>query len=140
MPATLNKKSNPATFEENLLPNGQLRCQIGSRIRLSETDRDALKAAYRAACEDEWSSQNHPSSNPNSTIQVSTKWATPSLTKQLGMDSILFSQIVNSRDPLQLGLLLRIQRALNIEIITYDYLRQVFDSYLDHITKTNQEP
>jgi hypothetical protein len=140
MPATITKTKLPSTFEENLLPGGQLRCQIGSRVRLSEADRDILKAAYRTACEAEWESQNHASPNANQGIKVTTAWATPKLSKALGMDSILFSQLVNSRDAISLGIVLRIQAALGIEIISREYLERVFASYINHITTTNAEP
>jgi hypothetical protein len=139
MPATLTKNL-PNTFTENTLPNGQLRCQIGSRIRLSDADRDTLKTAYRSACEAEWESQNHASPNANQGIKVTTAWATPKLSKALGMDSILFSQLVNSRDAISLGIVLRIQAALGIELVTREYLQQVFESYLNHITANNAEP
>jgi hypothetical protein len=56
------------------------------------------------------------------------------------MDSILFSQLVNSRDAISLGIILRIQAALGIELVTREYLQQVFESYLNHISTTNAEP
>jgi hypothetical protein len=140
MPATITKTNLPKSFDENLLPGGQLRCQIGSRVRLSEADRDILKSAYRSACEAEWESQNHGSPNSNQGIKVVSAWSTPKLTKALGMDGVLFSQLVNSRDAISLGIVLRIQAALGIEIISREYLQKVFEGYLKHITDNNAEP
>ena len=132
------QKPMPQTFADNLLPNGQLRVQCGMRIRLSDNDRTALKEAYKAACEAE--QPTTPKTKSNSFISVSTAWNTPQLNKALGMDSMLFSQVVNGRDPLAMGLVLRFQKVLGVKLVNKTYLKKVFESYIAHIEKTNTEP
>lgn len=132
------EKPMPATFKENVLPNGQLRVQCGMRIRLSDDDRRLLKDAYKKACAAEEPST--PRTKSNSFISVSTAWNTPVLTKALGMDSMLFSQIVNGRDPIAIGLILRFQSVLGVKLLTKTYLKKVFESYIAHIEKANSEP
>jgi len=126
MTSTISKV--PATHSSNVLADGHLRTQIGARVRLSEEERQLFKQAYRTACEGEV-----PSTRKVNSIRVETKESTPSLNSKLGMDSILFAQIINSRDPLPLPLLLRLQAALKVEIINRKELVKVFDSYLNHI-------
>jgi hypothetical protein len=126
MTATISKV--PSTHNTNIHPDGHLRTQIGARVRLSEEERQLFKQAYRTACDGEV-----PSTRKVNSIRVETKESTPSLNKKLGMDSILFSQVINSRDPLPLPLLLRLQAALKVEIINRKELTKVYESYLNHI-------
>ena len=137
----LNKpkaKSMPETCEENLLPNGQLRTQFGGRIRLSDDDRDKLRAAYNKARNSEIPDETTPSGA--SPIRTVTRWTTPKLNRALGMDDVLFTQLISGRDPIQLGIILKIQNVLNVKIVTDAYLKKVFNSYLAHIKKHAQEP
>ena len=49
------------------------------------------------------------------------------------MGSTLFSQIVNGRDPLALGLVMHLQKVLNVKLVTKAYLKKVFGSYIPHL-------
>lgn len=132
------RKAMPKTVKENYLPNGQLRTQFGGRIRLSDDDRKILKDAYNAARDAE--APDTQSTIPGSSIRTVTRWNSPQLNKALGFDDIVFSQIVNSRDPISLGIILKIQKVLDVEIVNDKYLKAVFQSYLDHIKENATEP
>ena len=132
MTATISK-----TTSFNRIENGNLRVSIGSRMKLTEADRDALKTAYRNACEAEWS-ETVPT--PSGRLNVSTAYSTPILDRALGYNSFIFSQIVSSRDGIQLGIILKLQRVLGCEIINYSDLKKIFASYLSYIESNNQEP
>ena len=137
----LNKpkaKTMPETCPENLLPNGQLRTQFGGRIRLSDEDRLILRDAYNKAREEEQPSSTAPVNA--SPIRTVTRWSTPNLNKALGMDDILFSQVISGRDPIQLSLILKIQAVLDVEIVSDSYLKKVFASYIKHVKKYATEP
>ena len=127
----------PDTIKENILPNGQLRTQFGGRIRLSNDDREALRAAYRVAKDAE--APTEAKQHTGSSIRTVTRWGSPELDRALGMDDILFAQIVSSRDPLSLGILLKLQKVLNVEIVTRTHLEKCFKSYLDHLEKYTSE-
>ncbi len=131
------KTKLPTTLQANRLDNGQLRVQVGCRIRLSNEDRETLKAAYKAAAHEEMNTKSSPT---NSYVSVSTMYNTPLLNRALGMDSMLFTQIVASRDALAMGLLLRFQKVLGVEIVDRAFLHSVFDSYLEHIGSQHCEP
>lgn len=128
-------KKVPTTIQENLLENGQLRCQVGARIRLSNQDREILRKAYHDASVNE-----KPAATSNGYITTVTNAGTPSLDKRLGFNSIVWSHLIASRDPLPLGMVLKIQDVLGVEIVSHDYLQGVFDSYIQHIRETNLEP
>ena len=132
MTATISK-----TTSFNRIENGNLRVSIGSRMKLTEADRDALKTAYRNACEAEWA-ETVPT--PSGRLNVSTAYSTPMLDRALGYNSFIFSQIVSSRDGIQLGIILKLQRVLGCEIINYSDLKKIFASYLSYIESNNQEP
>ena len=137
----LNKpkvRSMPETCEGNLLPNGQLRTQFGGRIRLSDDDREVLRAAYQKARDAEMPSETSVAGA--SPIRTITRWSTPQLNRALGFDDVMFAQIVSGRDPIQLGIILRIQNVLGVKIVTDTYLKKVFNSYLAHIKKHAAEP
>ena len=127
-------RTMPETIKENLLPNGQLRVQFGGRIRLSDDDRQKLREAYQVAREAEAPSESTP--HTASSIRTVTRWSTPVLNKALGMDDVLFAQIVSGRDPIAIGIITKIQAVLDVEIINEKYLTAVFKSYLAHIKKT----
>lgn len=137
----LNKpkaKTMPETCPENLLPNGQLRTQFGGRIRLSDDDRQKLRNAYDKARNAEIPDETRP--NGASPIRTVTRWTTPKLNRALGFDDVMFAQIVSGRDPISLGIILKIQNVLDVKIVTDAYLKKVFNSYLAHIKKHASEP
>ena len=121
----------------NRIENGNLRVSIGSRMKLTEADRDTLKAAYRSACEAEWAETVQV---PSGRLSVSTTYSTPILDRALGFNSFIFSQIVSSRDGIQLGIILKLQKVLGCEIISHTDLKKIFTSYLSYIESNNQEP
>lgn len=135
---TRTKKSNlPQTIESNRLNNGQLRVQVGCRIRLSDDDKTKLKLAYKAKANEEMDQCLTPN---NSYVAVSTMYNTPILNREMGLDSMLFTQLLAGRDALTMGLVLRFQRVLGVEVVSNDFLHQVFDTYLEHISTQNSEP
>lgn len=132
------KRPMPETIKENYLPNGQLRTQFGGRIRLSDEDRQVLRDAYNAARDAEQPASMTP--NHASPIRTVTRWNTPKLNAALGFDDIIFAQLVSTRDPIQLGIVLKMQNVLGVTLVTDAYLKKVFNSYLAHIKKHAAEP
>ena len=119
----------------NSLTTGPLKTLISARVRLSEDERAALKASYR-----DLRSQQLPSGNPiikGSGISVVTQFGgNTELDKKLGLDSVLISDVLSSRDSLGLPAVLQLQETLNIPIISEKDFLGACSSYWHYINET----
>ncbi len=101
---------------------------IGARVRLTQDQRNKLKAAYRDALE-----RHNPSATailPGSTVKSSTSY---NLNQSLGIDSYLFADIANSRESISLPSLLTLSQKLDVEIISKEEVLEACTSYVEYV-------
>ncbi len=101
---------------------------ISARVRLTQDQRNKLKAAYREALD-----KHNPASTPllpGSTVKSSTSY---NLNQSLGIDSYLFADIVNSRDSIALPSLLSLSQKLGVEIVTRAEILEACESYVSYV-------
>ena len=115
--------------------NGQLPILISARVRISPEQRRALKDAYF---------QRKNAAQPPDTVgtgglTVSTAYGSDkALERELGMSHLVFSDLINSRDSIGVNIILQIQKALGVEIISRDKLMESMNNYADWIFKENE--
>ena len=98
-----------------------------SRVRLTDVDRLKLKDAYRQLRD-----QSIPatSSTPGSTVSSTTYY---NIDKQLGMGSIVMSDLLGTRESIPVTTILHLQSVLGVEVVSKDDLLKAADSYVNFI-------
>ena len=111
--------------------NEPLTTLVSARIRLTADERQAFKKAYR-----EMRNQSAPvqqTSCNGSFIKVETPmFSTEELDRRLGLNQMLFTDLMTSRDSLNLTVLLRIQHVLGLNLITKERILNAAQSYVDY--------
>lgn len=114
MPAilhTLNLLTELMTYEYK---NHPLPILVSARVRLTDEQRKKVKDAYYAI-----KNATAPSTRTNENgLVVETPYSAPDLDKALGMSSLVFADLTNSRDTLTLGIVMKLQDVLGVELIT----------------------
>ena len=108
--------------------NGPLPILVSSRIRLSEDQRTLLRDAYHA----ERINRQVPDRKTQTGISVATSGVN-SLDAELGMSSMVFSDLIASRDTISIGIVLKLQKVLGIEVLTKKALLDAAKSYADFV-------
>lgn len=123
--------TSPKKFIKPDFINNPLSILYSCRVRLTEDERKILKDAYAAKAKGD-----APAAMPSiggSSISVKTIHSTPNLDEELSMSRLIFMDLVNSRDSINLNILVKIQRILEVEVITAERLTQAFDSYINYV-------
>ncbi len=111
--------------------NEPLHTLVSARIRLTADERQTFKAAYR-----EMRNQSAPvqQTSPNgSFIKVETPmFSTEELDRRMGLNQMLFTDLMTSRDSLNLTVLLRIQNVLGLNLITKERILSAAKNYVDY--------
>jgi hypothetical protein len=119
----------------NTLSSGPLKTLVSARIRLSEDERAALKASYR-----DLRNQQLPSNSPvnkGSGISVVTQFGgNTELDRKLGLDYVLISDVLSSRDSLSLLAVLQLQETLKVPIISEKDFLGACSSYWKYINES----
>jgi hypothetical protein len=119
----------------NTLSSGPLKTLVSARIRLSEDERAALKASYR-----DLRNQQLPSNSPvnkGSGISVVTQFGgNTELDRKLGLDYVLISDVLSSRDSLSLLAVLQLQETLGVPIISEKDFLDACSSYWKYINES----
>ena len=102
-----------------------------SRIRLNDEERAALKTAYQKLRAGH-KPANRPSVN-GSSISVDTQFTVPQLDQALGMNSYTFSDLISSRDSINLPMLIKLQKVLGVTVVDRERLLEAHTSYVDHV-------
>lgn len=102
---------------------------ISSRIRLNEEQRSALRSAYRDAHD----SYKSPVTTTTTGLQVTTATSGVDLDRQLGVNSLVFSDLIASRDSIAIAIILRFQEVLGVEVVTKKQCVDACKSYVDYI-------
>lgn len=128
---TKTKKTTSPKFVKPNFQDAPLSILYSCRLRLNEDERKLLKEAYA-----EMSRKDIPAAMPSiggSSISVKTTHSTPDLDSRLNMSRLIFTDLINSRESINLSILIKIQQTLNVEIITAERLQEAFDNYLAYI-------
>ena len=109
--------------------NSPLPILISARIRLNEEQRKELKSAYY-----EKKNAAIPQERTNADgLVVSTPYTSPGLDTELGMNQLVFSDLVNSRDTITISIVLKVQEVLGVEVISKKEVMAACKSYCDYI-------
>lgn len=123
---TLTRKQQ--THELNILYSG--------RIRLNDEQRQALKDAHNAFRKGALVTTG--SSLAGSSIKVETKTEVSAARYQeFGLSSLIVNDIICSRDSIAIGVILKLQALLGVEVVTRKELETAFKSYLDCVYNAN---
>ena len=132
---TSTRTKKPVSIQSNELPNGNLRLQYSARLRLDDDQRRLILNAW-----DQLNAQlcgNNYSRTGD--VVASHHNSSPNLVKLLGMDRMTLSSLVASRESLPIGIVRRFERVLGVSLITEEFLRSCFDTYLAHILRENED-
>ena len=116
---------------------GPLPLLVSARVRLTPDQRQELKAAYRAK-----TNELVPTTAAGrGGLQVSTSYGgSNAINQALGMSSLVFADLANSRDTISMALILKIQAVLGVSIVTHKQLMDACKSYCDYVfTKAEEE-
>ena len=108
--------------------DGKLPILVSARVRLDSEQRQALKDAYYAMQR----AEPRVTTDATTTLSVVTSMASD-LERQLGMSRLVVMDLLNSRDTININLILKLQEVLDTEVITKDDLAKACESYTDYI-------
>ena len=127
-------KAKSATFNSGLPDLNQakparkpLKYLLGCRVKLSELDRQKLKDAYRALRD---AATPQAGKTPGSTVSSTTQF---NLDRQLGMGSIVMSDLLGTRESIPLTTILKLQKVLNVEVVSREDLEDAAESYINYV-------
>ena len=107
--------------------DGPLPILISCRVRLTDEQRSTLKAAFE---------QHRANAQPPQGQRIggtSITTVTMNAPDVAGLSAFLLSDIFNSRDSIQLGLLLKIQAALGVEVVTKKDVEAAAKNYAAYV-------
>lgn len=114
-------------FIDNPLP-----ILYSARVRLSDKQRDQLKAAH-AKLRGQYTSTQKPVMS-GSTLTVESQTEAPlSVYQKYGFSPLVVSDLITSRDSITLVLFLKLQAMFGIELISRKELLEAFENYLNYI-------
>ena len=99
-----------------------------ARIRLTDEQRLTLKDAYAAARE-----ESLPSAAPTiggSAITVSTSYGVKA---RLGLSDVTIRDLLSTRESISIGVILKIQELLGVQVLRREDLEEEFKSYVDYV-------
>ena len=130
---TTQTKSKQRTFTKPDFVDSPLSTLFSTRLRLTDEERTKLKEAYNAA----YNASFKPTATPNiggSSLSVSTSYgASRELDLKLGMARIAAIDIISTRDTVPLPIILKMQKVLEVEIITAERLEEAFKNYIQYV-------
>lgn len=103
---------------------------ISSRIRLNAEQRQTLKDAYKAQV-DAYSSQPQPVL-AGSSVSVQTTFGAPI---RDGLTDFVIRDLLTTRESISIGVVMKLQKILQVQILSEADLREAFDSYVKYVFK-----
>ena len=100
------------------------------RIRLTDEERLCLKDAYAAQ---RAMVEPVPKQQPGSYVTTVTQHSVVSN----GIADITFRDLLSTRESISIGVILKIQAALGVNVVTEERIRKEFDNYLNVILSDN---
>ena len=107
--------------------DGPLPILISCRVRLTDEQRSTLKAAFE---------QHRLAAQPPQAQRIGGSSITTVTMHQpdiAGLSGFLLADLFNSRDSLQLGLLLKVQSALGVEVVTQKDVEAAAKNYAAYV-------
>lgn len=105
---------------------------VSARLRLSHEERASIKQAYQTLRAG-YQPQQRTSTNGSSIVVEERNYSTGELDTALGMSSIIFADIINSRDTISIPVIMKIQKVLGVEVLTKKRLLDACKSYVDYV-------
>ena len=105
---------------------------ISARIRLTYEERTALKVAYHAAKKAEMNEQPAPVGGSPIKV-VSANLNGTQLDTDLGMSHLVMTDLLSSRDSINLPVILHIQRVLGVEVVTKKRIMDACKGYIEYV-------
>ena len=113
--------------------NQSPRLLLHGRVRLTQDERDRLKEAFYEYRRNQQPEGPTPSPN-GGTLTVQTQVnIEQKLLNQLGMNNIVVTDLLNTRESISLPVVLQLQNALGVEVVTKDRFMEAAASYCDYI-------
>ena len=112
-------------FQNNPLP-----ILISARIRITDAQRKELKEAYYSRKN---AYQPAEATGTGGLVVTTSYGGSNELDKKLGFTNLVFSDLVNSRDTLNINIALKLQSVLDVELVTKEKLMEACDNYADYI-------
>ena len=102
---------------------------MSARIRLTAEQRKEIKDAYYKRKNALQPSQSVGTGG----LSVATTYGgSVELDKQLGFNSLVFSDLINSRDSMNINIALKIQNVLGVQLISKEQIRNACENYLNY--------
>ena len=109
---------------------------LSARIRLTNEQRKAVKDSYYARK----NSLQPAESVGRGGLAVSTSYGGMNeLDVKLGFSNLVFSDIINSRDSMNLNIALKLQNVLGVELITKEEIIEACSHYCDYSWSKSEE-
>ena len=113
--------------------NHPLDTLFSARIRLSDEERATLRAAH-SAFRKSYATAHRPTVMTGSTLTVETATAPPANAyAEAGMSDLVISDLIGSRDSIQLSILIKVEKLLGVTVVTRKRLLDRFTDYLDYL-------
>ena len=97
-----------------------------ARVRLDAEQRKVLKDAYFSQRE------SVGSKNTTGNLQVSTA-VSSNAERETGLNHLVLMDILNSRETINLPLVVSLQKTLGVEVVSRQDLEEAFQSYLGYV-------
>ena len=110
--------------------DGVLPILVSARVRLSKEQRQELKAAYY---QKKNAIQPATAEGRGGLVISTTYGGSNDLDKALGMSNLVFTDLVNSRDTITLGIILRLQQVLDVDVVSKEQLLDACKNYIDYV-------
>ena len=110
--------------------NHPLPILISARIRITDAQRKELKEAYYARKN---SIQPAEATGTGGLVVTTSYGGSNELDKQLGFTNLVISDLVNSRDTLNINIALKLKSILDVELVTKEKLMEACDYYAEYI-------
>lgn len=107
---------------------------VSSRVRLDDNQRSVLKQAFYAMRE-----ANQPAAAPaigGSTVTTTTAY---NPVQSIGLSDLVMSDLITTRESIPLTTVIKIQRLLNVEVITPADILKAAQGYVDWVFKEERE-
>ena len=116
--------------------NEPLPILVSARVRLTQDQRKALKDAYYTRK----NALQPAEAEGRGGLVVSTSYGgSNALDTELGMSQVVFADLSNSRDTISLNIILKLQRVLNVELVTPETILEACKSYCDYVFRDETE-
>ncbi len=131
----MTKESNPIpSFAGTKTFATRLPILMSCRIRLNDDQRNTLKTAFYAL-----RAANQPAAAPaigGSTVTTTTAY---NPVQSIGLADLTLSDLITTRDSVPLVTIIKIQRLLQVEVITPDDILKAAQGYVDWVFQEERE-